>query len=269
MNSNSLVDALMNAETRTVECDDHGEYESRHILFGETDHWSGCPTCAEEKADRDRAAEVAAMHAETAQRRLEKLLGYACLPPRFVGKTFDTYLAGTDQQRKYLGKCQEYARDFPAHYQTGDGLMLLGSPGTGKTHLAVATLNEIINTHRASGLYTTAARMFRRIKDTYGNSEESESQAIEAFTKPALLVLDEIGVSFGSDAELNYLFDIMNERYEQCMPTIVVSNVQPGELGQWMGDRVVDRLRECSKLMVFDWESARAGLAKAEAQDGR
>lgn len=266
MSSNSLAHAIMNAETATANCERHGDYQSRHIMFGETDKWSGCPSCAEEKADRDRAAEVAAMHAEAAQRRLEKLLGYACLPPRFVGKTFDTYQATTEQQRNYLAKCQDYARDFKQHYEAGDGLMLLGSPGTGKTHLAVATLNEIIKTHRAPGLYTTAARMFRRIKDTYGRSDESESQAIEAFTKPALLVLDEIGVSFGSDAELNYLFDVMNERYEQCMPTIVVSNVQPGELGQWMGDRVVDRLRECSKLMVFDWESARGTLARGGAQ---
>lgn len=263
MSSSSLVDALMNAETRIMKCADHGEYESRHILFGETDHWSGCPACAKEKAERERAAELAAFRQEAAQKRMERMVGYACLPPRFANKTFDTYRADTEQQQKYLERCREYAEEFPTHLEAGDGLMLLGNPGTGKTHLAVATLIEILRTHRTPGLYTTASRMFRRIKDTYGNSEESESQAIEAFTKPSLLVLDEIGVSFGSDAELNYLFDVMNERYEQCVPTIVVSNVQPGELGQWMGDRVVDRLRECSKLMVFDWDSARRDLGRS------
>lgn len=262
MSSNSLVSALMNAEAATANCPRHGEFESRHIVYGETDHWTGCPACAEEESQRKQVAELKAHQAEAAQRRLENMLGYACLPPRFAGKTFDTYRAESAQQQKYLAKCQEYARTFPEHYKTGDGLMLLGSPGTGKTHLAVATLNEIIKAHRMPGLYTTAARMFRRIKDTYGSSEETESQAIQAFTKPALLVLDEIGVSFGSDSELNYLFDIMNERYEQCMPTIVVSNVQPAELGQWMGDRVVDRLRECCSLMLFDWESARRSVGK-------
>ena len=127
----------------------------------------------------------------------------------------------------------------------------------------MATLNHVIQHHGEVGLYTTAARMFRRIKDTYKLGEETESQAIQAFASPSLLVLDEIGVSFGSDSELNYLFDIMNERYEQCLPTIIVSNVQPGELGQWVGDRVVDRLRECSKLMVFNWESARRELGRS------
>lgn len=263
MNSSSLMSAVMNAEKRMDHCEAHGEFESTFIVLGGVNDWTGCPKCSEEKVERERSAEMEDMRREAAHRQMEKMLGYACLPPRFAGKTFETYQAGTEQQRKYLGKCQDYAHNFPEHCRAGDGLMLLGSPGTGKTHLAVATLNEIINTHRCPGLYTTAARMFRRIKDTYGKSGESESQAIEAFTNPAILVLDEIGVSFGSDAELNYLFDVMNERYEQCRPTIVVSNVQPNELGQWMGDRVVDRLRECSKLMVFDWESARRDLGRS------
>lgn len=262
MSFNSLASALMNAETRQDSCPQHGEFTSTHIVYRETDHWSGCPECSEEKAAAKRDEEIAEMRQEAARNKLERMVGYACLPPRFVGKTFDTYFAETEQQKAYLGKCQAYAASFPARMVEGEGLMLLGTPGTGKTHLAVATLNEVIRTHKTPGLYTTAARMFRRIKDTYGNSEESESQAIEAFTAPKLLVLDEIGVSFGSDAELNYLFDVMNERYEQCLPTIIVSNVQPAELGQWMGERVVDRLRESSKMMVFDWESARRNIAK-------
>lgn len=265
MSFNSLADALMNAETRMATCHKHGEFQSMHIVYGETDTWSSCPKCSDEKVAKEREAELAQWRQDVEKARMERMVGYACLPPRFAGKTFDAYLAVSEQQKKYLGRCRSYADNFPAHFKAGQGLLLLGSPGTGKTHLAVATLNQVISQHGAAGLYTTAARMFRRIKDTYRNQEETESQAIEAFTRPALLVLDEIGVSFGSDAELNYLFDVMNERYEQCRPTIVVSNVQPAALGQWMGDRVVDRLRECSTMMVFDWDSARRDVGKGAA----
>lgn len=265
MSSNSLMDSVLNAATVNVICEKHGEYESRHILFGKTDTWSGCPDCAEEKRIEEQNKEFEANRKAAAQYRLEKRIGYVGMPPRFANKNFDSYRAETDQQKKYLENCQQYAENFPQNLKDGNGLMLLGNPGTGKTHLAVATLNHVIQHHGEAGLYTTAARMFRRIKDTYSSSDETESQAIQAFASPALLVLDEIGVSFGSDSELNYLFDIMNERYEQCLPTIVVSNVQPAELGQWMGDRVVDRLRECSKLMVFSWESARRELGRGVA----
>jgi DNA replication protein DnaC len=263
MSSNNLVSAIDNAEKATAVCEKHGEYESMHIVYGNTDTWTGCRECSDEKVQADQAREFEQNRKAAAQYRLEKRIGYAGMPPRFANKSFDSYRAETDQQKKYLENCQQYAHDFPKHLKSGDGLMLLGNPGTGKTHLAVATLNHVIQHHGEAGLYTTAARMFRRIKDTYKSGEETESQAIQAFASPSLLVLDEIGVSFGSDSELNYLFDIMNERYEQCLPTIIVSNVQPGELGQWVGDRVVDRLRECSKLMVFNWESARRELGRS------
>ncbi|RUR52725.1 ATP-binding protein [Vreelandella populi] len=265
MSSKGLVSSLMDAESATKVCDSHGDYQSMHIVFGKTDTWSGCPECAEEKRQRDQVKEFEENRKIAAQKRLESRIGYACLPPRFAGKNFDSYRADTEQQKKYLENCKQYAENFPEHLKSGDGLMLLGNPGTGKTHLAVAALNYIVQHHGEAGLYTTAARMFRRIKDTYTSKDETESQAIDAFASPALLVLDEVGVSFGSDAELNYLFDIMNERYEQCLPTIIVSNVQPGDLGQWVGDRVVDRLRECSKLMVFNWESARRELGRGAA----
>lgn len=262
MNSKSLIDALTNPETREASCDQHGAYESRHIVFGNTDNWSGCPTCAEERADKELAEEMERQRQESARIRLERALGYACLPPRFADKSFDTYRANTPEQERVLRICREYAGAFVENYKAGTNLLMLGTPGTGKTHLAVAILRDVIERHKITGVYTSAARMFRRIKSTFGDSDETETQAIEVYTKPHLLVLDEIGVSYGSDAELNYLFDIMNERYEQCLPTIIVSNIQPDEMGAWMGDRVVDRLRESSRMMLFDWESARRDIAK-------
>ncbi|MDX1466237.1 MAG: ATP-binding protein [Halomonas sp.] len=266
MNSENLMRRFGVVDTGPRTCDTHGEYTSTHIVRGELDHWSGCPTCAEEESQRKVSAEMAENRRRAEQQRMERMLGYACLPPRFATKAFDTYRADTPEQQRVLRICREYADGFQAHYDSGLNLLMLGSPGTGKTHLAVAILRDVIERHKVTGVYTSAARMFRRIKSTFGSSEESETQAIEAYTTPALLVLDEIGVSYGSDAELNYLFDIMNERYEQCLPTIIVSNIQPDEMGAWLGDRVVDRLRESSRMMLFNWDSARRDIAKEGAQ---
>lgn len=248
-------------------CDTHGPFTSVHSFLGGKDRWSGCPTCAEEKAQQQQDEEFADMRRKAQQARMERMLGYACLPPRFASKSFDTYRAETPEQERVLRICQEYANEFEANHRAGLNLVMLGSPGTGKTHLAVAILRDVIERHKVAGVYTSASRMFRRIKSTFGSREETESQALEAYTTPALLVLDEIGVSYGSDSELNYLFDIMNERYEQCLPTIIVSNIQPEDMGAWMGDRVVDRLRESSRMMLFKWESARRDIAKEIGND--
>lgn len=87
---------------------------------------------------------------------------------------------------------------------------------------------------------------------------------------PDLLILDEVGVQFGSDTERLLLFDILNERYERRRPTILMSNlalddaeeggrVVPG-IKSYLGERVFDRLREDGgQSVVFDWPSHRKG----------
>jgi len=73
-------------------------------------------------------------------------------------------------------------------------------------------------------------------------------------------VLDEVGVSKEqpSDFELTTLFAIINGRYEQMRPTVVISNLDAEQLPVAMGERCVDRLREGNLIVVpFDWESHR------------
>lgn len=111
--------------------------------------------------------------------------------------------------------------------------------------------------------FTTVLRAIRSIKDTWTRgSSVSESQAIAALVFPDLLILDEIGVQFGSEVEKTILFDIMNERYEKRRPTILMSNLTPKEVEQYLGERVYDRLREDGgQAIVFDWESERGKVA--------
>jgi DNA replication protein DnaC len=77
---------------------------------------------------------------------------------------------------------------------------------------------------------------------------------------PSLLVLDEIGVSkeTPSDFELTTIFTIINGRYEQMRPTVIISNLDGKSLPSAMGERCVDRLREGGVIVIpFEWESQR------------
>lgn len=75
---------------------------------------------------------------------------------------------------------------------------------------------------------------------------------------PDLLILDEVGVQFGSDTEKLMLFDILNERYERRHPTILMSNLPRDEVSAYLGERVFDRLREDGgEFISFTWESHR------------
>lgn len=251
---NKIGDMLQTA-SKMVECDQHGEFESRNWLGNV---WSKCPSCvqAENEAEQQQASRE-----ERRQRKLrwESKIRGSGIPDRFHARTLDTYVAETPEQRAALEFAKDYAHNFDQVIKTGRCAVFIGKPGTGKTHLACGIALRIIGSQQRSALYITVQRAIRRIKDTWAKgSNESESQAIESLTFPDLLILDEVGVQFGSDFEKNILFDILNERYERRKPTILMSNLKVAEVMGYLGDRVADRLREDGgEVIPFNWESYR------------
>jgi len=79
-----------------------------------------------------------------------------------------------------------------------------------------------------------------------------------------LLVLDEIGVQYGTDGEQTILFDVLDRRYRDLKPSILLTNQDKAGFKQYIGERVFDRLTETSKWVAFDWQSYRA-TARREA----
>jgi DNA replication protein DnaC len=245
---------------RQATCEEHGAYEQKVVSVMGREFKGQCPECA-----RIRTAEAAERdHAKESFKRqilMEQKLGAAMIPKRFTGKTFDGYVASTPQQVRALARCKEYADNFQAHFDAGRCMLLLGKPGTGKTHLSVAIANYLNANTRATAVYRTVGAVLQSIRATYDrSSDQSESQVFASLIGPSLLILDEIGASKEkpSDFELSTLFAIINGRYEQLRPTIIVSNLKAEELPGAMGDRCVDRLREGGGIaMAFDWESQR------------
>lgn len=255
MNTVKNLFEVLATETRV--CDKHGEYESQLIKIASRESWSPCTKCMEETRQAENLERQKKDQEEMLRRSIERRLGNACIPPRFQSKGFDSYIANTKDQQKALAKCKRYADQFKENFENGRSLLLLGSVGTGKTHLANAIANQIITELGYTVLYSTVGSMLRFIRSSFSDSELSESEAYSTFTQPHLLIIDEIGVQKASEFELTALFDIINERYEKLFPTIIISNHGPKELANYLGDRVVDRLREGGSVILFEWESER------------
>ena len=243
-----------------AECETHGAYEQKVFSLLGKELKSGCPECGRDIREKSEAIELAnkAIELRTA---MERKLGAALIPKRFAGKTLDGYVATTAEQRKALNTCRRYAAEFSQISESGRCLLLLGKPGTGKTHLSVGIANEIMAKSSATAVYRTIGSVLQAIRATYDRTnEQSESQILSSLVSPSLLILDEIGVSKEkpSDFELTTLFAIINGRYEREAPTVIISNLEANDLGRAMGDRCVDRLREGGLIVVpFDWESQR------------
>ena len=98
----------------------------------------------------------------------------------------------------------------------------------------------------------------QEIRSSYKSDRVTELQALEEFIKPDILVLDEIGMQLGTDSEHLLLFSLLNGRYEELKPTIVISNLTLEEVKKYLNDRIYDRLRENGGgVLAFDWESWR------------
>ncbi|WP_411835648.1 ATP-binding protein [Pseudomonas chlororaphis subsp. aurantiaca] len=241
-------------------CDTHGQFEQKVFSVLGRELKTGCPECQRIR-NEEEAARAQVQEAQAMRLRMAEKLGAALIPKRFVGKTFSGYIADTAEQQKALKTCVRYAAEFKQIAEAGRCLLLLGKPGTGKTHLSVAIANEIMAKSSATAVYRTIGSVLQAIRATYDHtSDQSESQILSSLISPSLLILDEIGVSKEkpSDFELTTLFSIINGRYEELRPTIIVSNLDARALATAIGDRCADRLREGGVIVVpFEWESQR------------
>ncbi len=241
----------------TVDCKKHGPRQS--VFIDAAGNAQGCTHCALEAVG---AREVRALNQQrqaARQGRLERMLGAACIPERYTSVGFDSYVAEQPGQQLALRVCQGYAEDFPARAAAGASLLLLGSLGTGKTHLGVAIANTVVNRHQRTALYVRAAQLLRVVRGAFNrDADYSESNAFARFIEPDLLVLDEVGAHKPSDYSQSAMFEVLNGRYEKGRPTVLISNHTMDSLPVFLGEAVVDRLRQSTAgLVPFQWESYR------------
>lgn len=246
---------------RESECVDHGAFtEPGYSIFGslERAHWGGCPTCNEIKRKQEEAEK-----AEAEQRRKQEILGSrlreAGIPKAYIGKGFGCYKAESESQKQALEITREYASRFWDEYvHNGRSLVLAGSVGTGKSHLALAIAQHVMK--RGTVIYSDVMSIIRSIRNTWSrNSELTESQVFDMYTDDCtLLVIDEVGVQRGTEDEQMLIFDIINRRYREEQPMILITNLGGEAFKSFLGERSFNRLEERAAFVPFFWESYRS-----------
>jgi DNA replication protein DnaC len=250
MTTLDLINARLQkvAQTVTIDCWLHGHVEVR--TYGHDD--PQCPQC-----DAIERARIAAEEAH------QRALDNTNLRGRFRDATLDNYKADTPDQQAVLSACREFADNFDR--DNGCNLWLIGTPGTGKTHLGSAIAMAVRAKYCLATKVMTCREIVRMVRATWQrDSEKTETQVIDGLGSLPLLVLDEVGVGFGTDSELISLYDVLDMRYQLRRPTVLISNLNAPAIKEFLGDRLYDRLREGAKVVPFKWDSHRASKAKAE-----
>ena len=257
------MDGLPNApliaqHEKQDECGVHGAFISKGFTLGKKTHWLSCPECNRIATEAEAAAK-AKKDAEDEQKRMENQLSQSGIPLRYRSKDFASFIADSQDKEKALSTAMEFAHNFDQHYRDGTVVVFSGMPGTGKSHLAIAIAQAIMCRHTA--LYTSAIDAVRMIRDTWRRgSDKTETEVLNLLAGVHLLILDEVGVQYGTEAEQVNLFDIIDKRYRDLMPTILLTNQGKAGLKTFLGDRSFDRLREGGIWVPFDWASQRGAV---------
>lgn len=134
-----------------------------------------------------------------------------------------------------------------------NNIILIGGVGTGKTHLAYAILNMLCEKKELSSgyryyssdfvHYASCKEIIDNIKKCWDKgADEYDFNVIKTYKEIPLLIIDEVGVQYGTDSERIELFEIINERYNNCYPTIAISNYSKQQIVKTLGLRITDRL---------------------------
>jgi DNA replication protein DnaC len=217
------------------------------------------------------------------RRQLSRRLEQARVPKRYEHCSLDSYESGFRGAHRSLAAAHLRARRFVEAYPAetgGTGLLLTGSIGVGKTHLAVGILQALVTERGVSGLFYDYRDLLKQVQNSYNQSvAATELQILRPVFEAEVLVLDELGAAKPTDWVWDTVAHILNTRYNDRRTTIITTNypnaaplgtepmakgaMREETLGDRIGERMRSRLQEMCVVMEMHGEDFRQKLKRA------
>ena len=211
--------------------------------------------------DFGKAVRCSCREAEDRARHAQRAQAASNLKGRLLSKTFETFDCARSESGAHACRV---LREFAAASQAEKGwVALIGTRGTGKTHLLAAVANLLIS-RGESALYVVEPDFLDYLRAGYDAEKisESASRRMEDMRSCPVLLLDDLGAGQRTTWTDEQLYRLLNYRYNEGLPTVVASNVTHDKLEP----RIASRLQDAglSQIVLLAGEDQRvAGFVRA------
>jgi DNA replication protein DnaC len=220
-----------------------------------------CPICDDtgwKPADLSAVRQVVRCDCWREKAAASALAG-ARIPALYKDSTLDNFQDYSDSLVAAVTRARQLASQFPV---VDKGALLLGAPGVGKTHLAIAVLKEVVRRTAAHALFYDTRELLRLIRDTYNPVvRTTEIEVIRPVMEAEFLVLDDLGAERTTEWVDETLNLIVNTRYNHRRTTVFTSNFPDREqddksavdtLLERVGARMYSRLHEMCDFLYLE-----------------
>ena len=221
------------------------------------------------------------------QRRAARRVGQAHIPRRYEHCSLDNYDTQFPSSHRSLSAAHLRARKFVEGYPletAGTGLLITGSIGVGKTHLAVGILQALVSERGATGLFFDYRDLLKQVQNSYNRQvSATELEILAPVFDAEVLVLDELGASKPTDWVWDTVAHILNTRYNDRRTTIITTNyanlpplgmdsgsanatrsaTREETLGDRIGERMRSRLQEMCVVVEMHGQDFRQQIKRA------
>lgn len=228
-----------------LRCAKCGGIREMVIMKGKPGEMIVHPLCSCMAEERDRAEN------QKRRRSIERNRKRCFDGSGLAGCTF-----GSSEWSEHLWKAKRYADNFEAFYKRKTGLLLYGSVGTGKTHVAACVANALIDKGYKVRM-TNFGSIVNNLQESFQGRQKYIDDLAENYN---LLIIDDLGAERQSEFMKEQIFNVIDSRYRSGKPMIVTTNLTSEQLKKpedVASGRIYDRILERCHPLKIDGESMR------------
>lgn len=182
------------------------------------------------------------------------------LPKKYYDKQYSNFNEDTEELKSIKDKCYKFAKGETDK----KSLVMTGTVGSGKTHLAVMIAKNLSKVTGINGIreatvkFCVADELFTKFNDLV-YEKKSKMDFISELLRNDLLIVDDLGIANFSAAKQENLYLLVNRAYLDKKRILITTNFTLEQLAEY-DERIISRLTEMSIVLKFDTEDYRLKL---------